>query len=103
MATGTIISNTLKYLGSGTTVNISNVKATEFVVIANYNNTFVYSITIPSAELSSISKRFFNGYGYQSSTNLVAISASTTSITLNEFERDGNNVTSSSLIAVYYR
>lgn len=58
MATGTIKSNTLKYVGSGTTVNISNIKASEFVVIANYNDTFVYSITIPSAELASGSRRF---------------------------------------------
>ena len=103
MATGTIKSNTLKYVGSGTTVNISNIKASEFVVIANYNDTFVYSITIPSAELASGSRRFFNGYGYQSNTNLVSVSATSTAITLNEFTRDGNNVTSSATIAVYYR
>lgn len=105
MATGTIKSNTLKYVGSGTTVDISNVKASEFVVIPNVvsGSDFSYSIVIPSEELSANARRFFSGYGYQGSSNMVQITATTSSIRLDQFLRDGNNVTSSASIKVYYR
>lgn len=63
-----------------------------------------FSLLIPFAELSGVTKVFRSGYYISSSNNAGAVvNADTSNIALNAFSDNGNNVLSSSTISVYYR
>ena len=100
---------TWKLAGSGTSVSVDIVfnNVREFLLLASYTpsgNDWTYTFNVPKIALTD-NKRFFNGYGYQSSTNLcnIVFTKSTNTFTLSEMKVDNNDRTSVSTLKVYYR
>ena len=100
---------TWKLAGSGTSVSVDSIidDAREFLMLASYapsGNDWTYTFNVPQIALTE-NKRFFNGYGYQSSTNLcnLVFTKSTNTFTLSEMRVDNNDRTSASTLKVYYR
>ena len=97
---------TWKLAGSGTSVSVDSIidNAREFLILASYTSNWNYTFSIPQIILTE-TKRFFDGYGYQSNTNLCALvfTKSTNTFTLSEMKVDNTDRTSVSTLNVYYR